>query len=165
MPAPETPDLSEGWGEQRSRLRKELRRFDVLLFLICTLVGLDTIGSVAAQGPQGLTWMAILAVFFFLPYGLLVAELGSAFLVQGGPYVWTRLAFGRLTAGLNSGAVEVRRRAGLHLGWCARRRPVRPDRQVGADRRSRRAHRAARLLPRLGRRLRRPERCARPARG
>nr|WP_051830547.1 APC family permease [Streptomyces violens] len=73
----------------------------MLFFLICTLVGLDTIGSVAAQGPQGLTWMAILALAFFLPYGLLVAELGSAFPVQGGPYVWTRLAFGRLTAGLN----------------------------------------------------------------
>ncbi len=97
----EAPGLSEGWGEQRGRLRKDLRRLDVLFFLICTLVGLDTIGSVAAQGPQGLTWMAILAVAFFLPYGLLVAELGSAFPVQGGPYVWTRLASGRLTAGLN----------------------------------------------------------------
>ncbi|MFI1434517.1 APC family permease [Streptomyces lydicus] len=100
-PGPDTPDLSEGWGEQRSRLHKDLRRRDVLFFLICTLVGLDTIGSVAAQGPQGLTWMAILALAFFLPYGLLVAELGSAFPVQGGPYVWTRLAFGRVTAGLN----------------------------------------------------------------
>ncbi|MCX5321709.1 APC family permease [Streptomyces sp. NBC_00120] len=99
--APDLPDLSEGWGEQRSRLKKDLRRLDVLFFLICTLVGLDTIGSVAAQGPQGLTWMAILALAFFLPYGLLVAELGSAFPVQGGPYVWTRLAFGRLVAGVN----------------------------------------------------------------
>ncbi|WP_433454226.1 APC family permease [Streptomyces sp. CA-142005] len=98
---PDTPDLSAGWGEQRTRLRKDLRRLDVLFFLICTLVGLDTIGSVAAQGPQGLTWMAILALAFFLPYGLLVAELGAAFPVQGGPYVWTRLAFGRLTAGVN----------------------------------------------------------------
>ncbi|WP_432175112.1 APC family permease [Streptomyces sp. Tue6028] len=100
-PEPDLPDLSEGWGEQRSRLRKDLRRLDVLFFLICTLVGLDTIGSVAAQGPEGLTWMAILAPAFFLPYGLLVAELGSAFPVQGGPYVWTRLAFGRLAAGVN----------------------------------------------------------------
>ncbi|MFF9242591.1 APC family permease [Streptomyces sp. NPDC014801] len=100
-PGPSTPDLSEGWSEQRSHLRKDLRRLDVLFFLICTLVGLDTIGSVAAQGPQGLTWMAVLALAFFLPYGLLVAELGSAFPVQGGPYVWTRLAFGRLVAGLN----------------------------------------------------------------
>ncbi|MGW0551089.1 hypothetical protein [Streptomyces altiplanensis] len=47
--AAEAPDLSEGWGEQRGRLRKDLHRLDVL---ICTLVGLDTIGSVAAQGPR-----------------------------------------------------------------------------------------------------------------
>ncbi|MFJ8676135.1 APC family permease [Streptomyces sp. NPDC093589] len=100
-PATGDPDLSEGWRTQRSRLRKDLRRLDVFFFLICTLVGLDTIGSVAAAGPQGLTWMAVLALMFFLPYGLLVAELGSTFPVQGGPYVWTRLAFGRLTAGVN----------------------------------------------------------------
>ncbi|MFJ9420077.1 APC family permease [Streptomyces sp. NPDC101227] len=95
------PDLSAGWREQRARLRKDLRRRDVFFFLVCTLVGLDTIGSVAAAGPQGLTWMAVLAVAFFLPYGLLVAELGSTFPVEGGPYVWTRLAFGRKIAGVN----------------------------------------------------------------
>ncbi|MFG2136563.1 amino acid permease [Streptomyces sp. NPDC048650] len=97
----DSPDLSAGWRSQRGRLRKDLRRLDVFFFLVCTLVGLDTIGSVAAAGPQGLTWMAVLAVVFFLPYGLLVAELGSTFPVEGGPYVWTRLAFGRLTAGVN----------------------------------------------------------------
>src|SRR5437763_6916404 len=95
------PDLGAGWGEQRGSLRKDLRRRDVFFFLLCTLVGIDTVGSVAAEGPQGLTWMVILALAFFLPYGLLVSELGSAFPVQGGPYVWTRLAFGRLAAGLN----------------------------------------------------------------
>ncbi|MFD0331015.1 APC family permease [Streptacidiphilus monticola] len=100
-PAPEGPGLDGGWSEQRGRLRKDLRRTDLLFFLICTVVGLDTIGSVAAQGPQGLSWMVILALVFFLPYGLLVSELGSAFPVQGGPYVWTRLAFGRFVAGLN----------------------------------------------------------------
>ncbi|MEZ0069337.1 amino acid transporter [Streptacidiphilus sp. MAP12-20] len=99
--SPESPDLGDGWGEQRSRLRKDLSRRDVFFFLVCTVVGLDTVGSVAAQGPQGLTWMVVLAVAFFLPYGLLVAELGSAFPVQGGPYVWTRLAFGRFVAGVN----------------------------------------------------------------
>ncbi|TWP53977.1 APC family permease [Lentzea tibetensis] len=70
-------------------------------YLLCTLVGLDTIGSVAANGPQGLVWMVILAVVFFLPYGLLTAELGTAFPIEGGPYVWTKLAFGRMVAGVN----------------------------------------------------------------
>ncbi|MFD1048100.1 APC family permease [Kibdelosporangium lantanae] len=87
--------------EQRSRLRQSLRRTDVVFFLLCTLVGLDTIGGVAAKGPEGLTWMVILAVVFFLPYGMLVAELGTAFPVEGGPYVWTKLAFGRVVAGVN----------------------------------------------------------------
>ncbi|HEV3357903.1 MAG TPA: APC family permease [Pseudonocardiaceae bacterium] len=93
--------IGGSWSTQRSRLRRDFHRFDILSFLVCTLVGLDTIGSVAANGPQGLTWMIILAVVFFVPYGLLVAELGTAFPFEGGPYVWTKLAFGRLVAGVN----------------------------------------------------------------
>src|SRR5690348_3210159 len=97
----ELPGLGGAWELERSRLRRDFHRFDVLFFLLCTLVGLDTIGSVAAKGPEGLTWMVVLAVVFFLPYGMLVAELGTAFPVEGGPYVWTRLAFGRFVAGAN----------------------------------------------------------------
>jgi amino acid transporter len=95
------PGLGGSWEVERSRLRRDFHRFDVLFFLICTLVGLDTIGSVAAHGPEGLTWMVVLAVLFFLPYGLLVSELGAAFPMEGGPYVWTKLAFGRMVAGVN----------------------------------------------------------------
>ncbi|GAA1392797.1 APC family permease [Kitasatospora putterlickiae] len=78
-----------------------LRRLDVLAMLLCAIVGLDTLGSVAANGPEGLTWMAVLGLLFFVPYGLLIAELGSAFPAEGGPYVWTKLAFGRFAAGIN----------------------------------------------------------------
>src|SRR4029077_15394684 len=81
--------------EEKKKLRKHFARFDILFFLICTLVGLDTIGSVAAKGPEGFTWLAILALVFFVPYALLTSELGTAFPEEGGPYVWTRLAFGR----------------------------------------------------------------------
>ncbi|GLZ28405.1 putative amino acid permease [Lentzea sp. NBRC 105346] len=97
----EVQPLSGNWLNERAHLRKSLRRVDVTFYLLCTLVGLDTIGSVAANGPQGLVWMVILAVVFFLPYGLLTAELGTAFPVEGGPYVWTKLAFGRMAAGIN----------------------------------------------------------------
>src|SRR5207247_6774294 len=68
--------------------------------LICTLVGLDTIGAVAKNGGQGFTWLVFLALFFFIPYGLLMAELGAAFPFEGGPYVWSRLAFGRFVAAI-----------------------------------------------------------------
>ena len=88
--------------EERGKLQSHFGRRDILFYLICTLVGLDTIGAVAKNGAQGFTWLAFLGVFFFLPYGLLTAELGSAFTDEGGPYVWTRLAFGRLTGAITA---------------------------------------------------------------
>ena len=88
--------------EEKKKLRKHFARFDILFFLICTLVGLDTIGSVAAKGPEGFTWLAILGLVFFVPYALLTSELGTAFPEEGGPYIWTRLAFGRKVAAVNA---------------------------------------------------------------
>jgi amino acid transporter len=96
------PDSFTGdWELQKTHLRKSFFRLDIAAFLVCALVGLDTLGTVANKGPQGLVWLLFLAVFFFLPYGLLAAELGSAFPFEGGPYVWTKLAFGRFAAGVN----------------------------------------------------------------
>ena len=88
--------------EEKKKLRKHFARFDILFFLICTLVGLDTIGTVAAKGPEGFTWLAILGLVFFVPYALLTSELGTAFPEEGGPYIWTRLAFGRKVASINA---------------------------------------------------------------
>lgn len=87
---------------EKKKLRKHFARFDILFFLICTLVGVDTLGAVASNGPQAFTWLIFLAILFFVPYALLTAELGSAFPEEGGPYVWTRLAFGRGVAAVNS---------------------------------------------------------------
>jgi amino acid transporter len=83
-------------------LRKNLSRRDVFCFLLCTLVGLDTLGSVAARGSQGFLWLLFLAVSFFVPYALAIAELGSAFPQEGGVYVWTRRALGRSAAGITT---------------------------------------------------------------
>ena len=71
-------------------------------FLICTIVGVDTLGQVAVEGAQGFLWLIFLAIFFFIPYGLIVAELGAAFTEEGGAYIWTRMAWGRLIAGINA---------------------------------------------------------------
>jgi amino acid transporter len=91
-----TPDAAE----EKRKLQKHVGRADLFFFLICALVGLETIGSVAKAGAQGFTWLVFLGVAFFVPYGLLTAELGSAFPEEGGPYIWTRMAFGRFTAAL-----------------------------------------------------------------
>ena len=87
---------------EKSKLRRHFRRFDMFFYLICTVVTIDTIGAVASNGGQGFTWLVFLGIFFFLPYALSVAELGSAFPQEGGPYVWTRLAFGRTLAAVNA---------------------------------------------------------------
>jgi amino acid transporter len=88
--------------EEKKKLRKNFKRFDIFFFLVCTLISLDTVGAVSASGAQAFTWLIVMAVFLFLPYGLTMAELGTAFPEEGGPYVWTRLAFGRLPAAINS---------------------------------------------------------------
>jgi glutamate:GABA antiporter len=87
---------------EKRKLRRHFRRLDIFFYLICTVVTLDTIGAVASNGAQGFTWLVFLGIFFFLPYALSIAELGSAFPQEGGPYVWTRLAFGRPLAAVNS---------------------------------------------------------------
>jgi glutamate:GABA antiporter len=88
--------------EEKAKLQKHFGRFDMLFFLLCTLVGLDTLGSVASNGAQGFTWLIFLAIFFFVPYALLTAELGSTFTEEGGSYIWVKLAFGRFTAAIQS---------------------------------------------------------------
>src|SRR3954453_8830281 len=82
--------------EEKSALVKALRRFDMVFFTICAFVGLDTLGTVAANGAQGFTWLVVLALIFVVPYALVMAELGSAFTQEGGPYEWVKLAYGRL---------------------------------------------------------------------
>ncbi len=87
---------------ESQKLRRHFGRFDILFFLICTIVGVDTIASVAAGGGQAFSWMAILAIAFFIPQALLFSELGTAFPQEGGPYLWTRLAFGHLAGAVNN---------------------------------------------------------------
>jgi len=86
--------------EEKSKLVKSLRRFDMVFFTICAFVGLDTLGTVASNGAQGFTWLVVLAVLFVAPYALMLSEVGAAFTQEGGPYEWAKMAFGRLQGGI-----------------------------------------------------------------
>jgi amino acid transporter len=85
---------------EKGKLIKSLRRFDMVFFTVCAFVGLDTLGTVANKGPEGFFWLVILAVVFVAPYMLLMSEVGSAFTQEGGPYEWTKMAFGRFHGGI-----------------------------------------------------------------
>jgi len=95
------PATEAAQAESR-KLRRHFGRFDILFFLICTIVGVDTVASVARSGGEAFTWMLVFALVFFIPQALLFAELGTAFPQEGGPYLWTRLAFGHLAGAINN---------------------------------------------------------------
>jgi len=83
---------------EKKKLRKGFRRFDMICYTVVAVIGLNALGAFASNGAQSFTWLVLSAVTFFLPYGLLVAELGSTFPQEGGIYVWCKLAGGRLYA-------------------------------------------------------------------
>lgn len=89
-------------AREKAKLRKVLRRFDLVLFTACAMVGLDSVAAAAEAGAQAITWLVISLVIFLIPYGMLTAELGSAFPVEGGPYEWAKLAFGRVAGAVTS---------------------------------------------------------------
>jgi amino acid transporter len=74
--------------------KRVLRGLDMTLFSICAIIVLDTLGASAAIGASTIAWYIITLVLFFIPYGLITAELGSTYPSQGGIYVWIRQAFG-----------------------------------------------------------------------
>jgi glutamate:GABA antiporter len=97
MAAQSTTEIAEGTLaiQEKAKLRKVLRRFDLVLFTACAIVSLDSVAAAAQAGAQAITWLLISLVVFLIPYGMLIAELGSAFPVEGGPYEWARMSFGR----------------------------------------------------------------------
>jgi glutamate:GABA antiporter len=91
------PPATHAMGQERDKLKKSLRRIDLVFITLAALIAIDTIAVTAAVGGgQTLVWLIVLIAVYLVPYGMIVSELGSAFPYEGGPYVWTRLAYGRL---------------------------------------------------------------------
>ena len=88
-------DLQPGApGGTLSEHPKVFGLFSMVLFSVSAILVADTVGSSAAMGVQGLTFWIILGLLFFIPYGFVTAELGSAWPDEGGIYVWVKTAFG-----------------------------------------------------------------------
>ena len=88
--------------EEKAKLQRHFRRLDMLLFTVCALVGLDTLGQVSGFGAATFSWLVILAIFFLFPYALIMAELGTTFTQEGGPYEWMKMAWGRAWGGVGA---------------------------------------------------------------
>ncbi|UDY22607.1 APC family permease [Nocardioides sp. Kera G14] len=94
--------VSADTAEETAKLQKHFGRSDIYFFLVCTLFGVDGLGTLAGSGGSGFTWLVLCLVFFAVPSSLILAELGAAYTEEGGPYVWVRMAFGHLVGAVNN---------------------------------------------------------------
>jgi len=81
-------------SEPQRAFDRVLGRADLLLFSVCAILTIDSLASAASMGVTWFTWWVITMVVFFLPYGLVTAELGAAWPGEGGVYVWVREGLG-----------------------------------------------------------------------
>lgn len=73
---------------------KKVSLTSTVLFTVCSILVLDSFVAPAIIGVSSITVWIITAIIFFLPYGLLSAELGSTYPDDGGIVSWTTRAFG-----------------------------------------------------------------------
>ncbi len=74
--------------------KKVLKGLDMTLFTVCAILVIDTLAPSASIGASSISWWLITLVLFFIPYGLITAELGTTYPEQGGLYIWVKNAFG-----------------------------------------------------------------------
>ncbi len=73
---------------------KKVSLISTVLFTVCSILVLDSFVAPAIIGVSSITVWIISAIVFFIPYGLLSAELGSSFPDDGGITSWVGRAFG-----------------------------------------------------------------------
>lgn len=79
--------------------KKKLRLFDSVLMAVTVVLVAESVAPAAAVGPSQFFWWILLLLCFFLPYGLVSAELGTTYDDEGGIYDWVKRAFGPRNGG------------------------------------------------------------------
>ncbi len=74
--------------------KKAIRKKDMVLFSVSAILLLDTLAATASMGAASIFWWFFLGTLFYVPFGLICAEMGCAYPEQGGIYAWVRDAFG-----------------------------------------------------------------------
>lgn len=77
----------------------KFRLFSAVLATVCIILVGDAVAPTAAIGNSQYIWWLIMILGFFIPYGLISAELGTQYPSEGGMYTWVKKAFGEKWAG------------------------------------------------------------------
>ena len=75
-------------------MNKKVSLTKTVLFTVCSILVLDSFVAPTIIGVSSISIWIISAIFFFLTYGLLSAELGSTYPDDGGIVSWVQRAFG-----------------------------------------------------------------------
>jgi amino acid transporter len=81
-------------AQQAPSFERVLGRFDLLLFSVSAILTIDTLASAASMGVPWFSWWAITMGLFFIPYGLMTAEMGAAWPGEGGLLIWVTEGMG-----------------------------------------------------------------------
>ena len=79
--------------------KKKFRLVDAILGTVCLTLVCESVMPTAAIGNTQYFWWIFLLIAFCLPYGMITAELGTAYPSEGGMYDWVKRAFGPKWAG------------------------------------------------------------------
>lgn len=74
--------------------KKKFSLIDVILSVICVVFTIEAAAPASAMGNVQFFWWGFLIITFLLPYGLVVAELGTTYDSEGGLYDWVREGLG-----------------------------------------------------------------------
>jgi len=75
--------------------QKPFRLFDAVLATVCVILVVEAAAPSASIGNSKYFWWLVSLIGFFIPYGLVTAELGTTYVGNGGLYDWITRAFGR----------------------------------------------------------------------
>ena len=75
--------------------KHKFRLFSAVLATVCIILVGDAIAPTASIGNSMYVWWIIMLIGFFVPYGLISAELGTQYPSEGGMYTWIKKAFGK----------------------------------------------------------------------
>ena len=73
--------------------KNQFRLADVILSVICVVFVAEAAAPVASIGTSQYFWWIFMILAFLLPYGLIAAELGTAYAGDGGLYDWIHAAY------------------------------------------------------------------------
>ena len=74
--------------------KKNFKLLDSVLMAVIVILVVEAAAPAAAIGTSQFFWWIALFILFFIPYGFISAELGSAYIGEGGIYDWVKRAFG-----------------------------------------------------------------------